>query len=428
MLRFDPGNPVRVHRVLGGLGSVLLAGAITIAGCGDDPVGSEDRFSVRVTPEKTLAVGVGQATQFRAIVRDSGGSVVQGTAKWFVLNPEIASVDATGTVTSKAEGVVTVVALPPGSALTLDDLGPANGSGLPPEAGSAELEVYVPPAVESYQPGAVYRGRAGYTEYIPGRLPIVVAAPHGGLMSPSEIPDRTFGVTATDRETQDVLRRVAQAIEDRLGERPHTIISHLRRVKLDPNREIGEAAQDDPYAEQAWREYHGFVDQARATVETVAGRGLFVDVHGHGHDIQRIEWGYLLDSNELALDNASLAAPSVVARSSLKDLASVTSASFPELVRGPTSIGGLMAGRGIRGVPSPSEPNPGTNPYFRGGYSTRRHGSRDGGTVSGIQVELNWTGMRDEPENRQRFADDFADSLIEYLDTHLGTSWRSSWP
>ena len=57
---------------------------------------------------------------------------------------------------------------------------------------------------------------------------------------------------------------VREAMIDLTGHAPHVVISHLDRVKLDPNREIDEAAQDNPFAERAWNEYHGYIDRARA--------------------------------------------------------------------------------------------------------------------------------------------------------------------
>jgi len=41
--------------------------------------------------------------------------------------------------------------------------------------------------------------------------------------------------------TQELAREIADAIEDMRGVRPHMVISDLSRIKLDPNRERGEA-------------------------------------------------------------------------------------------------------------------------------------------------------------------------------------------
>ena len=43
---------------------------------------------------------------------------------------------------------------------------------------------------QTYQPGQAYLGRSNYIEYISGDLPVIFSAPHGGALTPSEIPDR----------------------------------------------------------------------------------------------------------------------------------------------------------------------------------------------------------------------------------------------
>lgn len=65
--------------------------------------------------------------------------------------------------------------------------------------------------------------------------------------------------------------------------------------KLDANRSIITAADSNATAEAAWYAYHNFIDSAKAKTLSQIGRGLFFDLNGHGHTIQRLELG---DSNE----------------------------------------------------------------------------------------------------------------------------------
>ena len=44
---------------------------------------------------------------------------------------------------------------------------------------------------QGYIPGTTYYGINQYTEYHPGTLPIIFSAPHGGPLTPANIPDRT---------------------------------------------------------------------------------------------------------------------------------------------------------------------------------------------------------------------------------------------
>jgi hypothetical protein len=83
------------------------------------------------------------------------------------------------------------------------------------------------------------------------------------------------------------------------------------------------------------------------------------------------------------------------------------------------SMGDLLELRSYPSVPSPTYPDPGGQPYFNGGYNTRRHGSRDGGPVSGMQLECNYTGVRDSGPNREAFAAALAEALDVYLETHF---------
>lgn len=271
-------------------------------------------------------------------------------------------------------------------------------------------------------PGEAVMGRNEYIEYVPGELPIILSAPHGGSLRPTEIADRTEGVTGADLNTADLTLRISRALEERTGKRPHVILSHLHRSKLDPNREIEEAAQGDLYAERAWFEYHRWIETAAHVVERDHGRGFYVDVHGHGHAIQRLEIGYLLTGNDLARPNEELDGDTYVNKSSIAKLAREVSIDFSDLIRGEQSLGEMLVRRGYPAVPSASDPHPAGAPYFTGGYSTVRHGSRDGGVIDGVQIEHNFDGVRDTPENREAYAAALAEAILEFLDVHAGLS------
>jgi len=69
-------------------------------------------------------------------------------------------------------------------------------------------------------PGDSYVGRSSYVRYLPGDLPLVLSAPHGGSMQPDEIPDRTYGTTGQDRNTLDLALKIRDAIKARTGSYP----------------------------------------------------------------------------------------------------------------------------------------------------------------------------------------------------------------
>jgi len=288
---------------------------------------------------------------------------------------------------------------------------------------SAEFQIQaVQPA-----PGQSYFGRSQYVEYFPGEIPVVLSAGHGGELLPAEIPDRTYGTFVQDRHTLDLALRIRQTIKDDTGYWPYLVVTHLHRIKVDMNREIVEAAQGNLAAERAWWEYHTYIKRARQIIEADFGEGYYIDVHGHGHLIQRLELGYLLSSSQLASSDEVLRG--LAGNSSLKALAQRPGVDFVELIRGPSSLGSLLEGEGFPSVPSMEDPHPGSDPYFTGGYSTIVHGSRNGGTVSGVQIECNFSGVRDTAQNRQRFAEALSTALQAYFQAHFGMALAGSpWP
>jgi len=266
-------------------------------------------------------------------------------------------------------------------------------------------------------------GTNDWIEYRPGTLPVILSAGHGGALEPGSIPDRSGPgiVTVRDSRTIETTIAASDALANLTGERPHVVISHLRRTKLDPNRDIGDAALGNPEAERAWREYHGFIDMAKEDVTAEPGTGLYLDMHGHGHDVQRLELGYLLSGDELeTLDDAALDVLDGEG-TSLEGLAARTEEPFSSILRGTESFGGLLQAGGVPSVPSPRWPDPeidtipGSEPYFSGGYSTRRHGSVDGDPIDGIQIEHNFRGIRETPQARAAYSEVLAEVIVTWV-------------
>ena len=259
-------------------------------------------------------------------------------------------------------------------------------------------------------------GTDRFIEYRPGELPLVLTSPHGGSLTPAAIPDRKEGVTTKDMATQELTLAISDALHAATGRRPHVIMSHLHRRKLDPNREIKEAAAGQPAAERAWREFHDFIRAANAAAVTQHGFAFLVDIHGHAHSIPRVELGYMLNHVQLNRDDRAFDASDLASVSSLRDLHARRGGSGADLIRGPRSLGTLLAERGVRAVPSRQEPQPGKAPYFSGGYIVQAH-ARDPATptVDGVQFEHPREGLRDTPENRARYASVVAEVLGIFL-------------
>ena len=293
-----------------------------------------------------------------------------------------------------------------------------------------------PPHESQYVAGRSYFGASNYIEYIAGDAPVILTAPHGGALNPTTIPDRTdarcggSATTTTDLNTIELVLAMQASYHARFGQYPHVVISHLSRRKLDANRTPPEAACGNADADSAYREWHAFIDVAKRAVLASSGKGWYMDMHGHGHTIQRLELGYLLDGSQLDAGNAALDATRAFAdTSSVRTIARSSGTSLSTLIRGPDALGTLFAGNGFPAVPSASDPGPKGAAYFSGGDDTRRHacgaeatafGGATDGNICGVQIETNFTGVRDNATNRQRFGDVSAMVLERFLSTHWG--------
>ena len=259
-----------------------------------------------------------------------------------------------------------------------------------------------------------------YIEYLPGTLPLIISAPHGGYLKPADMPDRSEGKVEQDSFTQEMARALRDEFKTATGGTPHVVICRLHRAKLDCNREIKEATQGNPVAEKAWHEWHDALELAKATVQKDFGAGLYIDLHGQRHKEGRVEIGYLLKAKELALDDEAIT--QLAANTSIRELDQRSPASFVELLRGKSSLGALLEAKGYHCVPSPTLRAPGEGElYFNGGYDTLIHAFKNGGALSGFQVECPFDGVRDTKPNRDRFVKALREVLTkDYFPAHFG--------
>jgi N-formylglutamate amidohydrolase len=270
-------------------------------------------------------------------------------------------------------------------------------------------------------PGQSYFSPARYLEYVAGDLPIVITVPHGGQLTPAALPKRTKGVSDMDANTQELTRAFAAELHRQAGGQAHVVFSRLHRSRLDPNREIQEAAQGHAGAELAWREFHAAIAGALAAAVGRHGFAFLIDLHGHSHPVARLELGYGLGARSLNQSDADFDALGLIALSTLRDLHTARGGSAARLLRGPHSLGALLAERGLRAVPSPPEPGPGDNPFFSGGYIVNTHAAAPATTkVDGVQIECPRAGIRDTAENRERFARTTAEALLVFLREQYG--------
>lgn len=278
-------------------------------------------------------------------------------------------------------------------------------------------------AQQNWVVGQSYYDANRFIEYIPGNLPIVISVPHDGDSILPPAYKRKCGSDTRDNYTQILARQIDTAFMQLMGCRPHIIINRLKRDFLDPNREKKEATCQDPNdgveteIEKTWERYHEFIDIAKAKVVSQYGRGFFIDIHGHAHDIERLEIGYRVSADKLR--TSDLNSSSVVNYSNFRALAKENKqgATHAQLLRGDFALGTILQSRGFPAVPSKQDPAPKKgDPFFAGDYLSQRHGSRDNvlSPFNSIQLEVNHE-VRWTPTIRKNFAEKLALTLKEFV-------------
>lgn len=262
-----------------------------------------------------------------------------------------------------------------------------------------------------------------WTTITQGTMPLVLIAPHGGSLKPEELPDRTCSgcVVLNDVYTQELATAIDLAFINRIGKRPFVIINKLHRIKFDGNRDRVEATGGYAPLDQFWVHFHNAIDTARIRALRLHNRALVIDLHGHGHDNQRLELGYLLSAVELRGDATTLD-QLLSGESSISGLAQSSSKGI-DLLRGTSSLGHFFQGQGVPAVPSPQDLAPRNGePYFNGGFNTYRYGSINGSKSDAIQIECHSTGIRNSATARAAFAEKFVTAVLAFMEANY--NWK----
>jgi hypothetical protein len=250
-----------------------------------------------------------------------------------------------------------------------------------------------------------------YTEVQYGNMPLVISVPHGGVLTPTSIPDRACQniTTATDIYTIEMLQAIDSVCKADYGIQPYYVYTNLRRIKIDQNRELLEATCSNASLAIYWNNYHYSLDTCLTKALAKYPQCLFIDLHGHGHTKQRLELGYLVSGNELR--NPTTILPNNTSFFNL--LNQNASLTVPQLLTGANAFGTLMANKNFAAVPSLQDAAPLVgDSYFDGGYNTSTYCNY--AKVFGWQIENNYTGVRDNATSRTAFAKAFLQSLMEF--------------
>jgi hypothetical protein len=306
----------------------------------------------------------------------------------------------------------------------------SENSPLGPTTDTPEVATIAPLVRLGTTAGTTTYGRNRYVSAYTGRLPIIFLVPHGGSLTPSEIPNRAPSgtifpegtvVTGSDWGTNELTTILSNRLYDSTGARPYVVRMLLNRSKLEANRDSLREPRlvhdrRDPEALRAWSEYHSLADQAEADCRMRFGRCFVVDIHGHGHPVQQLELGYLQSASVFQRTNAELDADRTLrARTSLAAWPSNSTSSIASLLRGSRALGTYLEQAGVPATPSAQRPRPDTKRYYSGGYSVRRHACRDGGPHCGLQIEHNSAVRRAGSVTHSRYTRAFPGVLRRYV-------------
>lgn len=232
----------------------------------------------------------------------------------------------------------------------------------------------------------------------PGDSAIILSAPHGGTIAITGVPVREgAGVkkfaTVRDDGTEVLAPMVAERLEKLTGKQPHLVVALFQRKCVDVNRPAGDAFESDK-AKPYYEAYHAALAKARETVIARHGRGLLIDIHGQGADKEAVFRG----------------------TNGFKTVTHLFERSGKGALLGKGGLLGELAIRKHKIIPA-NDSDDKEDPRYNGGYIVQTYGSKSGGTMDAVQLELG-AKLRRTP-GREAFADDLADSIAAFATNHL---------
>ncbi|TWU49060.1 BPL-N domain-containing protein [Rubripirellula reticaptiva] len=231
-----------------------------------------------------------------------------------------------------------------------------------------------------------------------GELPIILSAPHGGRQPiPGVHPRQGVGVKAfnsiPDLATDRLTETLADAIEKAMGKRPYVVIARFNRKYADANRREP-LAYESENAKQVYQAYHAAIAEAKADVIERWGRGVLLDIHGQSTEPSAIFRGTANGKTTTHLVNR-------FGQNSLT---------------GKESLFGNLARNGFRVIPAVGS-NEHEHSSYNGGYIVNAYGSRSGGTLDAIQLEIgrDLRLLASRPQTAEKLAKSIAVFACDYL-------------
>jgi N-formylglutamate amidohydrolase len=231
-----------------------------------------------------------------------------------------------------------------------------------------------------------------------GELPIILSAPHGGRKPIPDCPIRVGKnvpkfVTVNDTNTDQLARKVADAIAKAMNAKPYLVIAHFERKYADVNRSLEDGVEHDA-AKPYHRAYHDYLKESRAAIQKEWGRGLLIDLHGQAADANVIFRG----------TNNTQTTRHLVDR-------------FGKVaLTGKSGLFGLLEKAGYSVSPK-ADSEAKEDPRFSGGYIVATYGSKTDGSVDAIQLELG--GKLRSRMGMDPFAKDLAEAVAAFAKEYL---------
>jgi N-formylglutamate amidohydrolase len=234
-----------------------------------------------------------------------------------------------------------------------------------------------------------------------GQLPILISAPHGGLLKiPNVDPRQGVGMekgpsgffAGRDGGTEELAKDVIEAIEMQLGRKPYSVISSVDRKYLDPNRPP-EIAYEDVDAKPVYDRYHDSMLSHCRSILNEYHSGLLLDIHGQGSKRDTVFRG---TSNGKTVSRI---------REQFGDSAHT----------GESSLFGLLKEQGWTVFPDPYDGKEQSG--FTGGHIVRTYGSHQASGIDAVQLEFG--AEYRTKANRKKIAEQLATAVAQYAKLYL---------
>lgn len=233
--------------------------------------------------------------------------------------------------------------------------------------------------------------------YHSGNLPLIFTVSHGGSSTINNLPKRIEYphvkdfATPTDAHTIELTLAMMLSIQDKIGEKPYSIINLLDRAYLDVNR-APEDAYQHPQAQSVYQEYHRQIRTAIRSVKSQFGNGLLIDIHGQSAELGDLYFG---DRNGLTIQ-------------------SLTKQYGTDILKNEHGLVHQLTQKKYDTYPRPGYPTPAS---VFGGYTIRTYGSHNSDGIDAEQIEIHYR-IRSDANKRKKFIDDFSECLIAFIEEY----------